>query len=259
MMATSSGAPALTSLHEEIGMGAVVLASQLLDFFVGSQFRLRVVAHAAVVFEDDVRQTRAQVRHGVLDLEQLVHLFLILDHREIDFGVVQHIAHVGRRRILVQRDRHPAQALCGRHRPVQARPVVADHRQVHAALEAERGQAAGQRPHFAATCVQSAVCQMPRSFSRKAGLCGRTCACCNNSRGNVCAPGLCVVSTIVPSCRLETDNDVSSLLPPVVPACRSGRSCAGRLGRLCDDSNRWVRAKMSFQGQFTDFRYCIAP
>ena len=44
--------------------------------------------------------------------------------------------HLGGRRVLVERHRDAAQALRGAHRPVEARPVVADDREVLAALEA---------------------------------------------------------------------------------------------------------------------------
>src|SRR6218665_3090094 len=46
--------------------------------------------------------------------------------------------------------------------------------------------------------AQLVLCQMPKCFSRNAGLSGRTCACLKRSCGKVCFPGLCVVSSIVP-------------------------------------------------------------
>jgi hypothetical protein len=55
------------------------------------------------------------------------------------------------------------------------RPVVADDRQIVAALETERCQAAGQRAHALATSAQVQVCQMPRYFSRMAGALGGFC------------------------------------------------------------------------------------
>jgi hypothetical protein len=57
----------------------------------------------------------------------------------------------------------PPRHCAGAHRPVQARPVVADDGQVVAALEAQLGQAAGNGAHFLATCDQVQVCQMPAS------------------------------------------------------------------------------------------------
>ncbi len=125
-------------------MGLVVCAAELLQPGIGSQLRLPIIPHAAFIVEHDVRNASQRL----LDLEQFVDLLLVLDHGEVDLGIFQYVSHVGRRRILIQGHRHAAQALRRRHRPVQARPVVADHRQVHAAPEAEGGQATGKRAHL---------------------------------------------------------------------------------------------------------------
>jgi hypothetical protein len=109
------------------------------------------------------------VRIQRLQFEQLVDLLLVFDNGVMDFGVFQHVGHVGGRSVLVQRHRHAAQALRGQHGPVQARPVVADDGQIHAALEAERGQAAGEGAHFVVDLGPVQLCQMPRYFSRNAG------------------------------------------------------------------------------------------
>jgi hypothetical protein len=61
---------------------------------------------------------------------------------------VQDEDHFAGHRILVQGHRHAAQHLRRAHRPVKARPVVTDDRQVVAALEAEFGQTAGHGAHF---------------------------------------------------------------------------------------------------------------
>ena len=73
-------------------------------------------------------------------------------------------------RVLVERHRDAAEALRRAHRGVDARPVVADQRQVLAALEAlpPRGRRRARAPRRR-SCRQVQVCQMPRSFSRIAG------------------------------------------------------------------------------------------
>ena len=111
---------------------------------VAVQERLRVVAQAARVVVDDVLELRA----AVPDLQHLVDLLLVLDDRELDLGVVQHVDHLLGHRVLVERHRHAAERLRRGHRPVQARAVVADDREVHPALEAERGEPAGERAHL---------------------------------------------------------------------------------------------------------------
>ena len=83
-----------------------------------------------------------------LDAEQLVDLFLVLDHGEADLGMVEDESHLLGDRVLVQRHRHRAQRLGRGHGPIQPRPVVADNGDLVARLQAERGEAAGQRAHF---------------------------------------------------------------------------------------------------------------
>jgi hypothetical protein len=65
-------------------------------------------------------------------------------------GVVEDVVVLLGDRVLVERDGDAAQRLRGGHRPVEPGPVVADDREVHPALEAERGEAAGERAHFLA-------------------------------------------------------------------------------------------------------------
>ncbi len=125
-------------------MRLVVGAAQAQDAVVAVQEGLRVVAQAARVVEDDVLEIRAARR----DLQQLVDLLLVLDDGEVDVGVVQHVDHFLGHRVLVERHRNAAERLHRGHRPVQARAVVADDREVHPALEAQRREAAGQRAHF---------------------------------------------------------------------------------------------------------------
>ena len=125
-------------------IGQVVGAADFLQPGQRHQLRLGIVAHAARIVEGDVPDVRVER----FEFEQLVDLFLVFDHGEGDFGVFHYIRHVGRRRILVQRHRDAPQALRSQHRPVEARTVVADDGQVHAALKTERRQTAGQGPHF---------------------------------------------------------------------------------------------------------------
>jgi len=108
------------------------------------QLRLRIVAQAARLVVVDVRERRALRQ----DLEQLVHLLLVLRDGMRDRRVLDRERHFGRHRVLVERHRDAAQALRSAHRGIDARPVVADQGQVVAALEALRGQAAGERAHF---------------------------------------------------------------------------------------------------------------
>ena len=122
----------------------------------------------------------------------------------------------------------------------------------------------------AATWAQSAVCQMPRSFSRKAGLCGRTCACCSSRRGKVSEIESRVVSTVV-SCGCHCVACCYIFTAPDSAVCASVDDhaaqrnthaltpCAVVAGiSLCDDSKVCPAARVSFQGQFAVFRYCSA-
>ena len=97
--------------------------------------------------------------------------------------------------------------------------------------ETLRRQAAGERAHLVATCAQVQVCQMPRSFSRKAGLPGRACPCPSKRRGNVC--------NCVPFSRLH-QRPLVFILPH--PAIDWRRGIV-----LCDDiSSRLIRT-LSFE------------
>ena len=138
------GAPSRHLVREKVRVRFVVRASQPLDAVEAVQEILRVVTKPARVVEDDVLERGA----AIADLEELVDLLLVLDDREMHLGVVQHIDHLRRDRILVERHRHAAQRLRGGHRPVEPRPVVADDREVHPALEALRRKPAGQRAHL---------------------------------------------------------------------------------------------------------------
>ncbi|MEC5208119.1 hypothetical protein QF022_003075 [Vogesella perlucida] len=103
-----------------------------------------VVAHAARVVVDDGLQRR----QPVADFQQLVYLLLVFHYRHCHPGVGQRKHHFLRHRVLVQRYRNAAHALCRHDRHVQARAVVAYNRQAVAALEALGRQAQGQGTHF---------------------------------------------------------------------------------------------------------------
>jgi len=139
-----AGTPQGDLAVEKIGLRPVVNAAHLNRFVQTLNEGLGIVAHAARVIVKDMVQRRA-VAH---DFKQFVDLLLVLDDGELDPGVLQDKSHLLRHRVLVQRHRHAAQHLCRAHRPVQARPVVADDGEVVAALETKRGQAAGHRPRL---------------------------------------------------------------------------------------------------------------
>ena len=139
MTDTSSSAPLATSPSKKPGLRGVELAADLLQPLVAGH-ALVVAQPAGVVVVDVLERGDVGLR-----LQHLVDLLLVLDDGVGDAGVLQHEGELGRRRVLVHRHRHAAQALHGGHRPVQPRPVVADDREVVAALEALRGQAAGER------------------------------------------------------------------------------------------------------------------
>ena len=127
---------------EETGVGAVELAADLDQPVVAGH--VLVVAQPAWVVVVDVRQRR----YLFPGLAHLVDLLLVLDQRIDDLRVVEHEGDVRGRGVLVHRHGDAAQRLRGAHRPVQPGPVVADDRQVHAAIEALRRQPAGERAHF---------------------------------------------------------------------------------------------------------------
>ena len=103
-----------------------------------------VVAQPARVVVVDVLQRRHLRRR----FQHLVDLLLILDDRVRDLGVVQHVDEFAGGRILVHGDGNAAQRLRRGHGPVQARPVVADDREVHPAAESLRREPAGEGSHL---------------------------------------------------------------------------------------------------------------
>ena len=149
-------------------MFAVVGPAQHLQGGKGRQLRLAVMAHAPFIVVGDVRIQRFQ-------FEQLVDLLLVFDDGVADFRILQHIGHVGGRRVLIQWHGHAAQALRGQHGPVQAGTVVADDGQVHAALEADGSQAAGQGAHLLVDLGPGPGLPDAQVFFAKCGLVGSYC------------------------------------------------------------------------------------
>ena len=153
-----------------------------------------VVAQAARLVVDDVLEPRQPLR----DRQDLVDLLLVLDHRERDLGMLEHVGHLVGDRVRLDRHRHAAEHLRGRHRPVEPRPVVADDGDLVAALEPELSQADAQGAHLVAHLAQVQVCQMPRSLWRIAGRSACSRALRISSLGNV--SGLASFATAGNSC-----------------------------------------------------------
>ena len=83
---------------------------------------------------------------GLFGLDDLVHLLLVAADDEARARVAQHIGHLGRDRVLIERHRDRAAHLRRHHRPVMRRPVAADDRHVIAPLEPQRQEPQRQRP-----------------------------------------------------------------------------------------------------------------
>ncbi len=135
------GAPTLGDLvGEKAGLRRGECAPLLLHRGVAVEEGLRIVSHAAPVAVED----RLEPGDAFLHREQLVDLFLVLGDGETHLGMVEDEGHLVGAGILVDRYRHAADSLGRRDRPIEAGPVVADDRQLVAALEAHRREAAGE-------------------------------------------------------------------------------------------------------------------
>ena len=117
------------------------LAAELLDGVEGMQAVDGIFLQAAVVVVDDVLDSLAVFA----DLQDLVDLLLVLHHGEAHACMIEHEAHLGGHRVLIDRHRDGAQRLGGAHGPVEPRPVIADDRHLVAARQAEPGEAHGER------------------------------------------------------------------------------------------------------------------
>ena len=124
-------------------MVLVVDAAHFQHFIQAVQEGLVVMTQAARIVVDDVLKEG----QAILDLEHLVHLLLVFHAGEADLRILHHVGHFLRHGVLVHHHRNAAKALAGRHRPVQARPVVTHHRQPVPAPETQLRQATGNRAH----------------------------------------------------------------------------------------------------------------
>ena len=102
-----------------------------------------VRAHAERILVDDEAQVLQLAGQG----QHLVDLLLVFGHDDRHLGVVEHEGQLAGNGVLVERHGHAAERLRGELRPVEARPVVAEHRQLVAALEACRRQAQREVVH----------------------------------------------------------------------------------------------------------------
>ncbi|MPM36843.1 hypothetical protein SDC9_83447 [bioreactor metagenome] len=127
------------------GMLLVPLHAFLHQIFGADEAGRIVLAQAARVVIDDV----ADRRHGLAHFKQLVDLFLVFGEGEGDFRILHHEGHFAGDGVLVQRNRHAANALHGHEAQIQVRTVVADEREVLAALESQCQQPAGHLAHVA--------------------------------------------------------------------------------------------------------------
>ena len=125
-------------------MQSAELAAKCHDGFEGAQGLVAVMEHAARVLIDHQPQLW-QLRP---DGEDLVRLLLVFGDHHAGFGVLKHVNQLIGRRVLVERGRRCTEALRGDLRRIEPRPVVADHRQHVAALEADRRQAKREFAHL---------------------------------------------------------------------------------------------------------------
>ncbi|MNI40686.1 hypothetical protein D3C73_949190 [compost metagenome] len=115
-------------LVQVLGMLRGVLLAQRLQLFIGLQHGVGVMAQAARVVEHHVLQGRALLAH----FQHLVDLFLVFHDGHADLGVLQHVDHFLRNRVLVERHGNRAQGLRGHHGHIEAGSVLADNGHVHA-------------------------------------------------------------------------------------------------------------------------------
>ena len=135
-MARSSPVPRAISRVEPLGVLPLELLAALLQLGQAQEAGLLVLPQAPGIVVDDVLEPGALRAH----VQELVHLLLVLDHREPRLRVVHDVLHLLLDRVLVERHGHAAEGLGGQHRPVERRPIVADDGGLVAAREAERGQ-----------------------------------------------------------------------------------------------------------------------
>jgi hypothetical protein len=98
--------------------------AEVLDLLERMQVGVIVFLEAARQIVDDLMH----VGDAVGDRNQLVDLFLVLNHGHRDFGVAQNIRHFLGDGVLINGDGHRPDALCCHERPVEPRPVRANDR-----------------------------------------------------------------------------------------------------------------------------------
>jgi hypothetical protein len=107
---------------EEIRMVAVVNPPHLHQGMDIVEVGLIVMTHASRIVVDDMLQQR----HSIHDVQQLVHLLLVLDRGKANGRVLEDEQHFIRHRVLIERHRNAAEALGGAHHHVEMGSVVAD-------------------------------------------------------------------------------------------------------------------------------------
>ncbi len=114
------------------------------DIVDGVQAGVVVIAQPAGFVINHAFELRQPLRDG----QDLVDLLLVFHHRKADVGVRQHVGDFVGDRVGIDRHRNRAKRLRGHHRPIEPRPVRADHRDVIAALNAEAGEPGRQVAHL---------------------------------------------------------------------------------------------------------------
>src|SRR6266446_481379 len=138
------GEAQLDLVLEEARMLDPELPARLLHVFEGLEPVMPVAGHSSRVVVDDQAEGRQLVTQG----RDLVDLLLVLGHDHAHLRVVPDVGQLPGDRVLVDRDRDPAQALRGHLGPVQAWPVVPDDGKPIAATEAEGRKAQREIPHL---------------------------------------------------------------------------------------------------------------
>ena len=123
----------------------IPLKPLLLHRLEGAEDRVVVGPHACVIPVHDM----AKQRQLALDVQALVHLFLVLGEEADRLAVLQQILHFVRRQIRIQGDHFAAQRVRRELRPVVLRLVLANDRHRRAALHAHVVQAQCQLQHIA--------------------------------------------------------------------------------------------------------------
>ena len=125
-------------------MRGAEFAARRLDLIERLQHTRLIVTKPARIVVDH----QFQVRQPGLQRQDLVDLLLVLSHDHRDLGVVQHKDQLAGDRILIHRNSGAAEALGGELRPIEARPVVADYRQLVAAPESVSRETKGEIVHL---------------------------------------------------------------------------------------------------------------